>query len=82
MAVYVTLSDDTYARLEQLDIRNIEIIKALTLENGLNIHFLLLASDSYKTIMIGLRRVIKKHNPRTISWWEPDFSYLHKYNMN
>lgn len=82
VAMYVLLSDETYNRLDCIDITNVEVIQALALEYGPNMHFMLLAADSFKTIMTGLRRAIEKHKPHTVSWWSPDFKYLHRYNLN
>ena len=80
IAFFVTLSDETYQRLETLDITQIPVIQALAVETGRNFHFLLLTADSYKTIRLGLKR-IKKLNPKTVSWFSPDMKRLHKYEV-
>ena len=82
MAFFLTLTDETYQRLDTLDIKKVDILIPLLMENGKNIHFILLAADGIMTIMLGLKRVIQRTRAKTISWWEPDFSYLHRYNLN
>ena len=79
IAFFFTLSDETYAKLEALDIKEIEVLRQLAQEDGRNIHFVLLATDGFKTTRIGLRRVIKNLRPKTVSWWSPDFKKLNRY---
>ena len=78
MAWFLTLSDETYQRLEDIDISRVDVLQALCLENGKNFHFVLLAANGFKTIKIGLRRALKL-KPKTISWWNPNFTKLHRY---
>lgn len=81
IGVFVTLTDETYKRIELLDIKRIDVLQALALENGNNVHFLLLCADSLRTILTGLHRVIDIHRPKTLSWWNPSFNKLHRYNL-
>ena len=81
VGVFFTLTDETYKRVELLDIKRIDVLQALALENGKNIHFILLCADSLQTILTGLHRVIDIHRPKTVSWWNPSFSKLHKYEV-
>lgn len=80
IAFFLTLTDETYNRLETLDITKIPMIQALALENGRNFHFVVLAADGYRTIKLGLRKIMKL-NPKTISWWNPSFTKLHRYGV-
>lgn len=82
VAIYLTLSDETYEKLGKLDISSIDVLSELLKEHGDNLHFVLLAADGFKTIMVGLRDIRKKSKPKTISWWEPNMTILHKYNLN
>ena len=82
IGIFLLLTDETYERLIHLDITDMSVLVALALENGKNLHFVLLAADSYQTIRVGMRKVIKEHKPKTISWWSPDFKHLHRYNLN
>ena len=79
VGIFVTLSDDTYKRLRSLDVTRMEIIQQLIGQHGPNIHFVLLCADGYRTIAAGIRQVKKKYQPKTISWWNPDLSFLHVY---
>lgn len=81
IAFFLTLTDETYKRLELMDIKRMEVLQALVLENGRNIHFVILTADSFKTIRIGLRRLVKSLKPKTVSWWNPEFTKLHKYEV-
>ena len=77
VAVYLTLTDESYNKLEETDISNVDVLKTLISENGRNIHFILLAADSLKTIRLGLRKVMKNINPKTVSWFNPNTEMLH-----
>jgi len=78
IGIFLTLTDKTFSFLHCIDIKRIDVLQALALENGKNFHFVLLAADSYKTIRIGLRSVMKL-KPKTISWYNPSFTKLHRY---
>lgn len=80
IAIYLTLTDETYQRIETLDISQVDVVKALLLETGKNFHFVLVAADSYKTLRLIRSRALKL-NPKTFSWWNPDFKRLHKYEV-
>lgn len=82
VAVYLTLSDETYKELEKHDISNVNVLSNLIREQGDNIHFVLLAADGLKTIMLGIDEIKKKRRPKSISWWSPDMRRLHRYNLN
>ncbi len=81
VAVYVTVSDKTYARLKEIDIRREDVLKGLLNEFGPNVHILLLAADGYNTIMMGVDEIKNRVNPDTISWWNPEMSKLHRFNL-
>ena len=81
VGIFLTLTDKTFSFLHNIEIQKIDVLQALCLENGKNFHFVLLAADSYKTIMIGLRMALKL-KPKTISWWNPNFTKLHTYKVN
>ena len=81
IAIFLTLSDSTYSQLERYDLRDVEVIKELCLETGNNLHFVLCAADGFKSIRIGMRRLIKNLKPKTVSWWNPEFNKLHRYEV-
>lgn len=81
VAVFLTLSDETFANIESIDVGNMEILRVLLQETGSNIHFILLTADSYETIKDGVKAVKALH-PKTISWWNPTNTQLHKYKLN
>lgn len=81
VAVFVTLTDDTYAKLETLDISKVQVVIDMLKEDGDNIHFILVACSGMGNILKGIK-IAKKTNPRTISWWNPTMNKLHKYNLN
>ncbi len=81
VAVFVTLSDETYAKVRHLDITAVDILTDLFKESGPNIHFVLLCADGWKTILYGIDKVKAKYDPKTISWWNPDLSQFHEYKF-
>jgi len=82
VAVYMTLTDITYENLDLIDLSDPEVIAELLKEEGNNLHFFMVCGSSVKNILQGIREVKRRHKPKTISWFNQDLSYLHKYNMN
>ena len=80
-ALFVTLTDETYKNIDKLNIRDVEVIKAMLPERGHNVHFLLLASLNPKEIVPGYKRIAKRLGAKTVSWYSPDFSRVHKKRM-
>lgn len=80
-ALYVKLSDKMFSKLKFgfVDVGNSNDIQELLNESGDNIHILYTLSDGFKAIRKGLRKLIEKENPKTISWYEPDLSQLHVF---
>ena len=71
VGMYVRISDETLWKIEYgfLDLTNPITMGELLKEDGDNIHFLFVLTDGYKTIMKGLKEVIRKENPKVISWF-------------
>jgi hypothetical protein len=80
VSIWMTLTDETYNKLESLDF-SIETTRELLQEKGKNFHFIILVAQGMKYILQGMFRV-KKKNPKTISWWNPAGTKLHRYNLN
>ena len=80
-ALYVKLIDKTFSKLKFgfCDTTNPVIMQELLEENGDNIYILYTLAVGFKAIRKGLKQVIKKENPKVISWYEPDKSMLHTY---
>jgi len=80
-AMYAKLTDETLWQLEYgfLNISNPDTINRMLQETGNNIHFLCLIADGVKTILKGLREVIKKENPQTVSWYNPEMTKFNKF---
>lgn len=78
IVMFLKLTDKTYSFLHNIDIQRIDVLQALALENGDNFHAVLIAADGYKTLRI-MRNMALKLNPKTISWWNPSFTKLHRY---
>lgn len=81
VAVFLTLSDTTFKVLEYLNLSDLETLTNLMREQGNNVHFILLTAKDAKTIRAGIKEV-KKRKPKTISWFNPTMTKLHKYNLN
>jgi hypothetical protein len=81
-AVFLTLEDDTYYNIEQINLNEVGVLTELLKENGPNIHFVLLAATGRQVIRRGIELIKQMKHPKTISWWSPDLSKLHRYNLN
>ena len=82
VAVYCTLTDKTYKELDNINLKDAEMLEVLLEEKGPNIHFILVCGASVKYILEGIRKVRDRYKAKTVSWWNPTMDYLHKYNMN
>ena len=78
MCMFFRLTDKTYSFLHNIDIQKIEVLQALALENGPNFHGVLVAADGYKTLRL-MHKQVMKLKPKTLSWWNPSFTKLHRY---
>ena len=81
VAIFVTLTDEFYGFLKDLDITRYDILANMLKQHGPNVHFVLLCADGYNTIMTGVREVIHSRKPKTVSWWNPDLTKLHHYQI-
>lgn len=77
VAVYLTLDDRTFEHIRSFDLNRLDVLTRLLEQNGQNFHFILLTANSMKAIRIGLRFAMSL-KPRTISWWNPTMTYLHR----
>lgn len=82
VGMYLTLTCETYENIDKIDICDSEAMAKLVLEKGEHIHFVMLCASSFLTIMQGLREVRKNRICRSVSWWNPDRTKLHRYNFN
>ena len=82
-ALYVKLTDKTFSKLKFgfCDTTNSVEIQELMKESGDNVFILYTLAASFKAIRAGLRALINTENPKTISWYEPDKSMLHTYQI-
>lgn len=77
VAIYLQLDDFTYDHIEHFDMKDASVLRELLGQKGNNIHFILVAGSGVANILKGIRR-IKQLNPRSISWWNPNHTHLHK----
>jgi len=79
VAFYFKLEDNTLKGVEHgfISLEDPELIAQLLEQNGRNIHFLGVLADSGRIVLKGLRGVIKKENPKTVSWFKPDMKEVH-----
>jgi len=81
VAIFLTLSDATYMDIDNQDITSVEMLSKLLQETGDNLHFILLTARGSKVIREGIK-MVKGLHPKTVSWWNPTMTQLHKYSMN
>lgn len=80
-AIFLTLFDETYERLESCDIGNPEVLRKLLSERGQNIHFILICAEDMRIIMKN-RHLLFNLKPKTLSWWNPTTTKLTKYTID
>ncbi len=78
VAIFLEINDDALLDIVNGDvsITNSDDIKLLLNRKGNNIHFILCAAESMKYILRGLKKVIKRNNPSSVSWWNPSMSKI------
>ena len=78
-AFYLRLTDQTLHKilLGDFDFQDEKNIYNALKENGQNIHFLKLVGGKVKIIRDGMKEVIKKENPLTISWVRKNKIFLY-----
>lgn len=81
VAVYLTLNDRTYKNLNNIDQTSTEVLRKLLKQRGKHIHFILVTAQGRSVILKGLE-LVKSKRPRSISWWNPTMTRLHRYSMN
>lgn len=79
VAVFLTLTDETYKTIDSQKIQTVDVLSKLLQERGDNLHFILLTARGMSDILCGLRAVKAARHPKTISWWNPGMTHLHKY---
>ena len=72
--MFLTLTDESLLNIinERKLTENRDIAREFLKEEGNNIHFVFVVADSAKTILSGLRFIIKEKNPDTVSWYNPE----------
>ena len=79
--LFARVSDDILWKIEYgfIDLTNPQQVWEVINSKGDNIHFLYVLADSQKTILKGLREVIKKENPKTVSWFSSNMTKFNKF---
>ncbi len=74
VGIYFKLNDETLNKVvdRELDLSVPENVVFCRKQNGRNIHFFLCVSEKMKLILKGIKMLIKRENPKTISWFSPD----------
>ncbi len=80
VAVYLKLDDKTFEHIEDFDMNRVDVLSRLLEQTGRNLHFILLTADCSETIRVGLRYA-KSLKPRSISWWNPDMTRVHRIHL-
>ena len=78
---FVRITDTTLAKMKLgfVDIKNYDIIQELLQEKGNNIHFLFALGDGLTSLRKGIRKAIKRENPKSVSWYKQDMSKLNVF---
>lgn len=70
---YIRVNDEILNQIEIRKIRNFDTLHHQLNQEGDNIFFPMVIADNTKTILRGLKEVIKKEKPKTISWMRDKF---------
>lgn len=74
VGLYAKIKDDTLWKIKNgfLDISEPVILNQILSENGNNVHFIGVTANSYRTLSKGLKEVISREHPKTVSWFSKD----------
>ena len=78
VAFYLKLEDDTLRAVsgDCKILQDIYRAEELMSERGRNIHFIRVIAEDYKVVLKGLKEVILKENPKTVSWYKEDMDKI------
>lgn len=82
-SIYLKLTDETLYKVlcRDFQFKDFKSIDNALREDGENIHFVRLISDRISIIRKGIKRVIEKEKPETISWFNKDIDKLFFYDL-
>jgi hypothetical protein len=82
-SLYLKISDDILWKIEYgfIDLTKPDEVAQMFNSKGDNVHFLYVLAGGVKTILRGLREVIEKEKPKTVSWYNPEMTKLNKFNL-
>jgi len=81
VSVFVLLNDDKMWMVKDIKHANITNLIEMLSSEGSNLHFLIIAAKGYSVIRKGLRELIARHEPETVSWWNPYTTRFHNYKI-
>lgn len=76
VAWYLKLTDETFKKIVNINLKDSNTMNDLLKENGNNIHFVLLVADGSRTIRKGLKIIKDRERPRSISGFNQDMTQL------
>ena len=78
VSFYLLIDDIALLRLKTFvwKSNNHNDFKELIARKGNNLHFLGVVADGPSIILKGLKKLIKKYNPKTVSWFKQDYLNL------
>lgn len=68
---YFRLTDETYNDLKnrKINLITLGVFQKCLEENGKNIHFAFTVANGFRSLREGIREVIRKEKPLTVSWY-------------
>ena len=79
---YLNITDETLQDLvdKKINIADEIVFKQCLSEEGNNIHFGFVVGKGMRPILKNLKLLIKKNQPNTVSWYEPNMKRLQLFN--
>lgn len=82
VGIFLTLSDEVYRNINSFDMTNMDDLAFLLADVGKNIHFILVCGEGTRDILKGIKIIKKRTGAKTVSWWNPGMTHLHKYSFS
>lgn len=82
-ALYLRLEESSLVSLIDgtISLKNPKDIEYLLTEQGPHIHFSHLIANGFKTIRQGLKNIIEKEQPETVSWFDMSMRKIFVYDL-
>ena len=75
VVMWARIGDESLARIIDKKHYSVKDMQAMLAEDGDNLHFLFLICEDSKDLLRGLRFIVNRERPKTVSWFNPEMKF-------